>query len=69
LVDAKQPLARLCLVKSPGTGRRDSGASAANRSMNTRFAVLSCQGLFSFSTTCPAALHCTRSVASAGRVM
>ncbi len=36
----------------------------------TRCVVPSCQGIFSFfSTTCPAALHCTRSLASAGRVI
>ena len=27
----------------------------------TRCVVSSCQGVFNFSTTCPAALHCTRS--------
>ena len=33
----------------------------------TRCVVPSRQGVLSFSTTCPAALHCTRSSASAGR--
>ena len=35
----------------------------------TRYVVPSRQGVFSFSATCPAALVCTRSLASAGRVM
>ena len=35
----------------------------------TRRVVPPCPGAFGFSTTCPAALHCTRSLASAGRVM
>ncbi len=36
---------------------------------STRCVVPSRQGVFGFSTTWPAALHCTRSLASAGRVM
>ena len=35
----------------------------------TRYAVPSHQGFLSLSTTCPAELVCTRSLASAGRVM
>ena len=35
----------------------------------TMCVVPSRQADFSFSTTCPAALHCTRSLANAGRVM
>jgi len=35
----------------------------------TRRVVPPCPGVFSFSTTCLAVLHCTRSLASAGRVM
>ena len=53
---------------------RGRGTRAASRCMNssgdiTRCVVPSCQGVFSFSITCAAALHCTRSSASAGRVM
>ena len=45
-----------------------------SRSMNSsgdmaRCVVPSHQGVFNLSTTCPAALVCTRSLASAGRVM
>jgi len=50
------------------------GTSAASRCMNssgdiTKCVVPSRQGVLSLSTTCPAALVCTRSLASAGRVM
>ena len=54
--------------------RRGRGTSAASRCMNssglkTRCVVPSRHGVFSFSSTCPAALTCTRSSESAGRVM
>ena len=50
------------------------GTSAASRCLNssgdiTRCVVPSRHGVLSLSTTCPAALVCTRSLASAGRVM
>ena len=50
------------------------GTRAASRCLNssggiTRCAVPSRQGVLSLSTTCPAALVCTRSLAKAGRVM
>ena len=50
------------------------GTSAASRCMNssgdiTRCVVPSRQGVLSLSTTCSAALVCTRSLAKAGRVM
>jgi predicted MFS family arabinose efflux permease len=53
---------------------RGLGTSAASRCMNssgdiTRWVVPSRQAVLSLSTTCPAALVCTRSLASAGRVM
>ena len=49
------------------------GSKAAKCCMNSRgiasCVVPSCQDAFSICTTCPAALHCTRSSASARRVM
>jgi hypothetical protein len=50
------------------------GTSTASHYMNssgdiTKCVVPSRQAVFSVSTTCPAALHCTRSLASAERVM
>ena len=51
-----------------GRARRGRGTSAARRCMNfsaetTGRVVPSRHGVFSFSTTCPAALHCTRRAA------
>ncbi len=59
---------------APATEGRSSIARAASRCMNssgdiTRCVVPSRHGVLSFSTTCPAALVCTRSLANAGRVM
>ena len=53
---------------------RGRGTNAASRCMNSRGDIIRCvvpsrQGVLSLSTTCPAALVCTRSLASAGRVM
>ena len=53
---------------------RGRGTSAASRCMNssgdiTKWVVPSRLGVLSLSTPCPAALVCTRSLASAGRVM
>ena len=53
---------------------RERGTSAASRCMNssgdmTRCVVPSRQAVLSLGTTCPAALVCTRSLASAERVM
>jgi hypothetical protein len=50
---------------------RRHGSTAASRCVNssgdmTRRVLPSRQGVFSFSTTCPAALICTRSLARAG---
>ena len=53
---------------------RGRGTGAARRCMNSSGDITMCvvpsrQGVLSLSTTCPAALHCTRSLASAARVM
>jgi hypothetical protein len=55
-------------------GRRSKGASATCFCKNSGCEISKCvvpsrQGVFSFSTTCPAALICTRSLSRAGRVM
>ena len=59
---------------TPAAGRGERRTVAASQCMNsggdiTKCVVPSRQGVFSLSTTCPAALQCTRSLASAERVM
>ncbi len=65
----EDPLDHWCLKD----GRNDLELAAAIRAVPeidlgdiTMWVVPSCQGVFRLSTTCPAALHCTRSLASAG---
>ena len=68
--DTNSPVDCLCLARGRATGptrpARGRGTSAASRCMHssgdiTRCVVPSRQGVLSFSTTCPASLHCTRS--------
>ena len=72
--DTNSPVDCLCLARGLATGQarpaRGRGTSAASRCMNssgdiTRCVVPSRQGVFNLSTTCPAALVCTRSLANA----
>jgi hypothetical protein len=72
--DAQQPFAQWWLGSSAGPSRHGGGTSAASRCMNarcdiTRRVVPSRQGVLSLNTTCPAALHCARTLASAGRLI
>ena len=79
-VDVKDALEKSCPADAVGRGpnrldfARGRGTSAANRCMhssglNTRSEVPSRQGVLSLSSTCPAALTCTLSSESPGRVM
>jgi hypothetical protein len=73
LAAAKQALARA--TRQQPVGKLAPGAtSAASRCMNscganTKCVVASRQSVFSFVTTCPAALHCARALVIAGRVI